>query len=282
MKNLLALTLGLCLCLGLLVSCGPKAPTGEQTGGEKTETKVIKVAATPAPHTGILEVAKEVLKEEGITLEISTMNDYKQPNFATESGDVMANYFQHIAYLDKFNEEEGTNLVNVAEIHYEPYGLYAGKTASVEALTPGATILVTNDVSNQARALSLLETQGLIKMKEGVGLDGVIADIVENKLNLKIMEMEAAQLPAALPTVDMAVINGNYAIDAGLSVDKDAVALEKADDSDIAAKYANVLVVKEGNENNELVLALKKALQSDRVREYITTTYADGSVVPLF
>lgn len=282
MKKLFALTLSLCLCLGLLASCSKKPAEGEQTGGNKTEEKIIKVAASPAPHAGILAVAKEILKEEGITLEIVEMNDYKQPNLATESGDVMANYFQHIAYLDNTNKTEGTHLVNVAEIHYEPYGLYPGKTASVDALKPGATILVTNDTSNQARALSLLETQGLIKMKEGVGLEGSILDIVENKLNLNIQEMEAAQLPAALPTVDMAVINGNYAIDAGLSVAKDAIAVEKASDSDTSAVYANVLVVKEGNENNELVLALKKALQSDEVREYIQTTYADGSVVPLF
>lgn len=273
MKKFLALALSLTLCLALLAACGQKP-----TEGDKVTT--ISVAASPAPHADILGVAKEVLAEEGITLEIKEFTDYIQPNMATESGDVMANYFQHVAYLDSFNEENGTHLVNVDAIHYEPYGLYPGKTASIADLAPGAQIAVSNDPSNEARALKLLEAQGLIKLAEGVGLSATILDIVENKLDMRFKEMEAAQLPSVLSSVDMAVINGNYAIQAGLSVDNNAVAAEEAN-SDAAAMYANILVVKEGNENNEAVQALVKALKSDKVRDFINATY-DGAVVPLF
>jgi D-methionine transport system substrate-binding protein len=278
MKKLLALVFSLTLCLSLLTACGNKDTEEPSTDGE-TETTTIKVAATPAPHAQILEVAKEVLAEEGINLEIVEFTDYVQPNMATESGDVMANYFQHIAYLDSFNADNGTHLVNVAEIHYEPYGLYPGKTATIDELSEGAKIAVPNDPSNEARALLLLEAEGLIKLKDGVGLKATKLD-VENPLKLDIVEMEAAQLPGALSSVDMAVINGNYAIEAGLSVAKDAVATEKAD-SEAAALYANILAVKEGNENNEAVQALVKALKSDKVRDYINENY-DGAVVPLF
>lgn len=279
MKKFLALTLSLVFCLALLAGCGQKAPAeGDAATGD---TKTIKVGASPAPHADILNVAKEVLAEEGITLEVVEFNDYVQPNMATESGDVMANYFQHIAYLDDFNVKNGTKLVNVAEIHYEPYGLYPGKTATIADLANGAQIAISNDPSNEARALRLLEAQGLIKLAEGVGLEATPLDIAENKLGLKFVEMEAAQLPGALSSVDMAVINGNYAIGAGLSVKNDAVAVEKNTDSEAAAKYANILVVKEGNENDPNVQALIKALKSDKVRDYINATY-DGSVVPLF
>lgn len=280
MRKLLALTLGAALCLALLAGCGKQATT-EGGDASKSEKLTIKVAATPAPHVDILKVAKEVLAEQNITLDIVEMNDYRQPNFATESGQVMANYFQHIAYMDKFNADDGTHLVNVAEIHYEPYGLYPGKTATIEALTPGAVIAVPNDPSNEARALRLLETQGLIKLKEGVGLEATKLDIAENKLNIDFQEMEAAQIPSVLSSVDMAIINGNYAIGAGLDVTKDAVLMEKNTDSESAALYANILAVKEGNEDKPEVKALIEALKSDKVRDYITETYA-GAVVPLF
>jgi len=273
MKKFLALTLSLTLCFTLLAACGQKP-------AEEAKVTTIKVAASPAPHAKILEVAKEVLAEQGINLEIVEFNDYIQPNMATDSGDVMANYFQHVAYLEDFNTKNGTKLVNVGAIHYEPYGLYPGKTATIADLAPGAKIAVSNDPSNEARALKLLEAQGLIKLAEGVGLEATPLDIVENKLDLKFVEMEAAQLPGALSSVDMAVINGNYAIDAGLSVAKDAIAVEDAN-SDAAALYANILVVKEGNENDENVQALVKALKSDKVRDFINETY-DGAVVPLF
>lgn len=278
MKKFLALTLSLVLCLALLAGCGQKAPAeGDAAAGEK---KVITVAATPAPHADILAVAKEVLAEEGITLDIKEFNDYVQPNMVTESGEVMANYFQHVAYLDSFNADKNTHLVNVGAIHYEPYGLYTGKTKTIAELPEGAKIAVSNDPSNEARALNLLEAQGIIKLADGVGLKATKLDIVENPKNVEIVEMEAAQLPKALSSVDMAVINGNYAIGAGLSVKNDAIAVEDAT-SDAAKLYANILVVKEGNEKNELVQALLKALQSDKVRDYIEKTY-DGSVVPLF
>lgn len=279
MKKFLALTLSLVLGLALLAGCGQKAPTeGNTTAGA---TKTIKVAASPVPHADILKVAGEVLATEGITLEVVEMSDYREPNFATESGDVTANYFQHIAYLEKFNKDESTHLVNVAEIHYEPYGLYPGKTKTIAELPEGAKIAVPNDPSNEARALRLLEAQGLITLKEGAGLEATALDIAEKKHNLEIVEMEAVQLPSALSSVDMAVINGNYAVGAGLNVTKDAIAIESNKDSKEAALYANVLVVKEGNEKNELVQALVKALKSDKVRDYINETY-DGSVVPLF
>lgn len=279
MKKFLALTLSLVLCLAILAGCGQKAPTEGNTppaGASKT----ITVAATPAPHADILAVAKEVLAAEGITLDIKEFNDYIQPNMATESGEVMANYFQHVAYLESFNADNKTRLVNVGAIHYEPYGLYTGKTKTVADLPNGAKIAVSNDPSNEARALMLLEAQGIFKLADGVGLKATKLDIVENPKNIEIVEMEAAQLPSALSSVDMAVINGNYAIGAGLSVKKDAIAVEDAT-SEAAKLYANILVVKEGNENNELVEALVKALKSDKVRDYINETY-DGAVVPLF
>lgn len=276
MKKFLALTLSLVFCLALMTGCTSKTPPAEPAGDATT----IKVAATPAPHAEILEVAKGILAEEGYNLEIVEFTDYIQPNLATESGDVDANYFQHVAYLNEFNPANNTHLVNAAEIHYEPYGLYPGKTASIEELSDGAQIAVPNDPSNEARALLLLEAQGIIKLEEGVGLAATALDIVENPKNVEIVEMEAASLPGALSSVDMAVINGNYAIGAGLSVSKDSVAVEDAN-SDAAALYANILVVKEGNENNEAIQALIQAMKSDEVRDFINSTY-DGAVVPLF
>lgn len=280
MKKFLALTLSLVFCVALLAGCTSKTPPAEPEGEDEGTATVIKVAASPAPHAEILEIAKGILAEEGITLEIVEFTDYIQPNLATESGDVDANYFQHIEYLNSFNPANNTHLVSAAEIHYEPYGLYPGKTAAIADLPEGAQIAVPNDPSNEARALLLLEAQGIIKLAEGVGLSATVLDIAENPKNVEIVEMEAASLPGALSSVDMAVINGNYAIGANLSVANDSVAVEDAD-SDAAALYANVLVVKEGNENNEAVQALIRALKSDAVRDFINSTY-DGAVVPLF
>lgn len=277
MKKKLAFLCCLALCFSAMAACSSSDDTASDDGAEAI---TVTVAATPAPHAEILEVAKEVLAEEGITLEIVEFNDYIQPNMATDSGDVMANYFQHIAYLESFNAENGTELVSVASIHYEPYGLYAGKVSSIEDLTDGAQIAVPNDPSNEARALLLLEAQGLITLADGVGLDATKLDIVENPLNIDIVEMEAAQLAGALSSLDMAVINGNYAIDAGLSVANDAVAIEDAG-SEAATLYANILVVDAGMEEDEGILALVDALMSDEVRDFIEATY-DGAVVPLF
>lgn len=239
----------------------------------------LTVAASPTPHAEILYKAAELLEEKGIELKVVEFTDYVQPNNVVESGQADANYFQHVPYLDDFNAQNGTHLVNVAEIHYEPFGIYPGKVASLEELADGAQIAVPNDGTNEARALILLEAQGLIKLREGAGMGAIKADIIENPKNLDIVEMEAAQLPRTLNSVDMAVINGNYALQAGLSVTEDAIASEDAE-SVGAQTYANVLVVKEGNEQNEGVLALIEVLKSEEIKAFILETYS-GSVVPL-
>ena len=266
MKKIIAVILSLTLALALF-------------GCSKTEDKVIKVGATPAPHAEILEVIKDALAEDGWTLEIVEFNDYVQPNHAVEDGELDANYFQHVLYLNGFNKDNGTHLVNAGGIHYEPFGIYAGKTASLDALADGAKIGVPNDATNEARALLLLEQEGLIKLKEGVGLEATKSDIVENPHNYEIVEIEAQLLPATLPDLDIAVINGNYAIDAGLKV-SEALAIESAEGT-ATEYYQNVIAVKEGNENSEKIQALLKALKSDAVKQYIQNTY-DGAVVPLF
>ena len=267
MKKIIAIILSLVLTLSLC-ACGGKS-----------DDKTIKVGATPAPHAEILEVIKEELAKEGWTLEIVEFNDYVQPNQAVEDGELDANYFQHVLYLNSFNADNGTHLVNAGGIHYEPFGIYAGKTASLDALADGAKIGVPNDATNEARALLLLEQEGLIKLKEGVGLDATKSDIIENPHNYEIVEIEAQLLPASLPDLDIAVINGNYAIDAGLKV-SEALAIEAADGA-ATEYYQNVIAVKEGNENSEKIQALLKALKSDAVKSYIESTY-DGAVVPLF
>ena len=267
MKKIIALVLTLTLVLALAACSG------------SADDKTIVVGATPAPHAEILEIAKEILAEEGYTLEIKEFDDYIIPNTSLEEGELDANYFQHITYLNNFNEENGTHLVSAAGIHYEPFGLYAGKTASLDALADGAQIAVPNDGTNEARALLLLEQEGLIKLKEGVGLAATKADIAENPHNYDIVETKAELLPTTLQDVDVAVINGNYAIDAGLKV-SEALAVENADGA-AAEAYVNVVAVKEGNENSEKIQALVKALQSEEVRTFIEETY-EGAVVPLF
>ena len=275
MKKIIALILALTLCLGL-AACKSDKP--DEPKGNDTEAVTLKVGASPAPHAEILEKAKELLADKGVNLEIVQFTDYVQPNNATEDGDVDANYFQHKPYMDNFNSENGTHLVSVANIHYEPFGLYPGKVKTIDELPEGAQIAVPNDGTNEARALLLIESCGLIKLKEGAGLEATKLDIVENTKKLDIVEMEAAQLPSVLDSVDMAVINGNYAIDAGLSVGKDAVATEDA--SGIAAEtYANIICVKEGNENNEAVKKLIEVLKSDEIKKFINEKY-DGAVVP--
>jgi D-methionine transport system substrate-binding protein len=266
MKKIIAIALALLSALSLM-ACGKKAET-------------LKVGASVTPHAEILKVAKDELAKEGITLEIVEFTDYVLPNTSLESGDLDANYFQHKPYLDTFNAEHGTNLVSVAAIHYEPFGIYAGKTASIEALQDGATISVPNDGSNEARALLVLEAQGLIKLKEGVGTTATVLDIAENPKNLNIIEMEAAQLAISLQDVDLAVINGNYALQAGLNAATDALATEDAN-SAAAQEYANILAVKAGNESDPRIAKLIVALESDAVRDYINNTYK-GAVVPLF
>ena len=289
MKKLLSLLLTGALAAGVLTGCGggttgtaetpdsgASSPAAETPAGE---TVTLRIGGTPAPHVEILEQVVPILAEQGITLEITTMNDYNTPNDAVEDGSLDANYFQHITYMNEYNESHGTHLVSVGEIHYEPFGLYAGKTASLDALQEGAQIAVPNDATNEARALLLLEQEGLITLAENAGITATVLDIVDNPLDLEIVEIEAAQLPARLPDVDMAVINGNYAIDAGLSV-ADALAIEDADGA-AAAAYVNVVAVKEGNENNEAILALVEALKSDEISSWMEETY-QGAVVPMF
>ena len=277
MKKFLALALAAVLAVGV-AACSSGETTTETT--ETKETVKIKVGATPAPHAEILEAVKETLAADGIELEIVEFNDYVIPNTATESGELDANYFQHQPYLTDFNAQNGTHLVSVASVHYEPFGIYGGKTKSLEELADGATIAVPNDGTNEARALMLLQAQGLITLKADAGFTATILDIESNPKNLDIKELEAAQLPRTLQDVDLAVINGNYAIEAGLNAGKDALAVEDAN-SEAAQTYANILVVKEGNEENEAVQALAKALLSETAKEFMNATY-EGAVLPMF
>lgn len=280
MKKYFSLVLAALLAVFALTGCSNASPDAETpSGSPEAEKIVIKVGASPSPHAEILEKVVDKLSEQGYTLDIIEYTDYVQPNLALEGGDLDANYFQHKPYLEDFNDKNGTHLVSVANIHYEPYGLYAGKTTSIDALKDGATIAVPNDASNEARALLLLEAAGLIKLKPDAGLLATVLDITENPKNLTILEIEAAQLPRSLQDVDLAVINGNYAIDAGLSI-ADALAVEDKD-SISAERYANILAVKEGNEEDPGIQALIAALQGEEVRTYIESTF-DGAVIPMF
>lgn len=273
MKKLFAILLVTALFCTALAGCGSSGNNSEEAA------KKLVVGATPAPHAEILEVAKEILAEQGIELEIKEFQDYVLPNTAVDTGEIDANYFQHQPYLDDFNAENGTNVVSVAKIHYEPFGVYAGKVDSLDKLTKGSKIAVPNDSTNEGRALQLLQQEGLIKLKDDAGLSAKPLDIVENPLDLEIVELDAAMVPKALQDVDVAVVNGNYAIESGLKV-SDALAVEAAD-SLAAETFANILCVKAGNEDNELVKALIDALKSDKVKEFIEKTY-DGAVVPVF
>lgn len=267
MKKLTALVLAVLLLLPALVSCGG------------TDANTIKVAATSTPHAEILEICKDAMAAKGYTLQIEVVSDYITPNDFTESGDVLANYFQHKPYLDDYNASNKAHLIPVAAVHYEPYCIYKGTVDSLAELEDGAAIAVPNDPSNEARALQLLAAQGLFTLREGAGLTATKNDIIDNPHNYDIREMEAALLPTVLDEVAVAVINGNYALGANLS-SEDAIASEDAA-SEAAQTFANVLVVKEGNENDPRVLALIEALLSDAVRDYITNTY-NGAVVPIF
>ena len=267
MKKIIAVILVLTLALAL-TACGGAA-----------EDKTIRVGTAPGPHPEILEFVKEALAKEGYTLEIVEFSDYILPNTSLSEGQIDANYFQHITYMNNFNVEYGLNMVSAAEIHYEPFGLYAGKTASIDALAEGAQIAVPNDATNEARALLLLEQEGLITLREGAGINATKSDIVENPLNLDIVETNAELLTSVLQDVDMAVINGNYAIAAGMKV-ADALAVEAADGT-AAEAYVNIVTVMEGHENDPKIQALVKVLTSEEVRAYIEQTWP-GAVVPLF
>ena len=267
----------LVLTLGILTACGGSSDSGS-AGGDSAD-KTIKVAASPTPHAEILNAISDELAAEGWTLEVIEFDDYVQPNVATTDGDVDANYFQHVPYLDEYNEQNGTDLVAVANVHYEAMGVYKGTKDSVDALEHRDKIGIPNDGTNGARALQLLEANGVLKLKEDAGVTATEQDIVENPKNLEIVPLEAATIPASLPDLALGVINYNYANGAGFTQD-DAVALETAD-SDAAETFVNVIVVNAGNENSEKTQALVKAVQSDTVKNFILDNY-NGLIQPKF
>ncbi|MCI6713727.1 MAG: MetQ/NlpA family ABC transporter substrate-binding protein [Lachnospiraceae bacterium] len=253
-----------------------EAATEEAAPAESKGT--ITVAASATPHAEILEQVKPILAEQGWDLEVTVFDDYVQPNLVVESGEFDANYFQHIPYLESFNEEQGTHLVNAGGIHYEPFGIYPGTKSDLTTLEKGDVIAVPNDTTNEARALLLLQDNGVITLKDGVGLEATVRDIVENPNEIEIQELEAAQVPRVIDEVAFVVLNGNYALEAGYNVVNDSIAYEKAD-SEAAKTYVNIIAVKEGNENNEGIVALVEALKSDEIKEYINNTYS-GGVIP--
>lgn len=275
----IAIALSLAACRGssnnAAQSAAPSAPAAENTANGKG---TITVAASPVPHAEILAKAAEILADQGWTLEVTDFDDYVQPNLVVDSGDFDANYFQHIPYLNNFNEERRTDLVNAGGIHYEPFGIYPGTKSSLSALTSGDTVAVPNDTTNEARALLLLEANGLIKLKDGAGLTATTLDIVDNPLNLQIQELEAAQVARVVGEVALVVLNGNYALKAGFSVARDSIAYETSD-SEAAATYVNVIAAKSGHENDEGIKALVDVLKSDAIKTYINETY-DGAVIP--
>ena len=238
----------------------------------------ITVAASPTPHAEILEQAKPLLEKQGYTLDIKVFEDYVQPNKVVDSGEMDANYFQHIPYLENFNEENGTDLVNAGGIHYEPMGIFPGTKSSLDDVEEGDTIALPNDPTNEARALLLLQDNGLLTLKSDAGINATVNDIEENPHDLKFQELEAAQVARVKDEVAYMVINGNYAIQAGFSVAKDALAYETSD-SKAAQTYVNVIAVKSGNENSDKIKALVGVLQSDEIKQFINDTY-DGAVVP--
>ncbi|CDC68509.1 MULTISPECIES: MetQ/NlpA family ABC transporter substrate-binding protein [environmental samples] len=280
-KKFLSLILVLALSASL-TACGSSDTTEKTDGtdtGDTAETVTLKVAASPTPHAEILEQVKPILAEQGIDLVITEYGDYVVPNTAVDEGDEDANYFQHTPYLEQFNEENGTDLVSAGKIHYEPMGVYAGKTTSLEDLPDGATIAVPNDATNEARALQLLAAQGLIEIDPDAGLNATPNDITSNPKNLEFTELDASMIPNTIDEFDLNVINSNYALQAGLNPAEDALASEDAD-SDAAQTYANIIAVKAGHENDPAIVALVDALHSDEIQEFINTTY-QGSVLPI-
>lgn len=280
LKAVLALAFAFVM-VAALAGCGGQSAEESTSASESgssaatSEDKTIVVGASPSPHAEILAAAEDVLAEEGWTLEIVEYSDYIQPNVALESGDLDANYFQHNQYLENYNAENGTDLVNAGNIHFEPMTLYAGKTASVDELPDGAQIAVPSDASNEARALLVLQEQGIITLAEGAGLEATPNDIVDNPKNVQIVEAEAAALPRMLEDADMAVINGNYALSSGLDQSL-VVATEQNPEAE--STYPNVIAVRAGDENSEKTQALVKALTSDTVRQYIEETYGDAVI----
>ncbi|MGB0989842.1 methionine ABC transporter substrate-binding protein [Arcobacter sp. F155] len=267
LKNILKLALLGAVALGFVACTGSEEPKEEAK-------KVIKVGATPVPHSEILEVVKPLLKAKGYELEIVEFTDYVTPNIAVDEGQLDANFFQHTPYLVEFNKSKNTKLVKTVNVHLEPMGLYSNKIKSLDELADGATIAVPNDPTNGSRALDVLVKEGLLKFKD-VQFKTAI-DIIENPKNLKIKELDAPQLPRVLDEVDAAIINTNYALAADLNPTKDALVIESKD-----SPYANILVVREGNENKDYIKALDEVLTSKEVKEFIATKYK-GSIVEAF
>ena len=288
-KKILAGLLTTTFTVAALTACGSAANTNTATTDEATgeaeetveaasvELTTIKVAASATPHAEILEFAAPLLEAKGYKLDVTVFDDYVQPNLVVESGEFDANYFQHVPYLDSFNEEQGTHLVDAGDIHYEPFGIYPGTKASLDDVADGDVIAIPNDTTNEARALLLLQDNGLLKLKDGAGLTATINDIVENPKNIEFQELEAAQVARVKDEVAFVVLNGNYALEAGFSVANDSIAYESSD-SEAAKTYVNIIAVEEGNENNEAIKALVDVLKSDDVKKFITDNY-DGAVV---
>lgn len=274
-KKILALALAGVLVVGALTGCGSSK---SESSEKKTDDKKITVAASATPHAEILEEAKTLLKDKGYELEVKVFDDYVQPNNVVESGEFDANYFQHVPYLEQFNEEKGTHLVVAGKIHYEPFGIYPGTKKDLKDIAKGDKIAVPNDTTNEARALLLLQDNGIIKLKDGAGIKATVNDIEENPNNIEIVELEAAQVPRVVNEVAYVVLNGNYALEANYTVKKDALAYEKSD-SEAAKTYVNVIAVKEGNENSDKIKALVDVLKSDDIKDFINENY-DGAVIP--
>ena len=272
-KRILALALAGVLVVGALTGCG----SGSKDSKKDSDDKKITVAASATPHAEILEEAKALLKEKGYDLEVKIFDDYVQPNNVVESGEFDANYFQHVPYLEQFNKEKGTHLAVAGKIHYEPFGIYPGTKKDLKDIAKGDKIAVPNDTTNEARALLLLQDNGIIKLKDGAGIDATVNDIAENPYNIEIVELEAAQVPRVVNETAFVVINGNDALEADYTVKKDALAYEKSD-SEAAKTYVNVIAVKEGNENSDKIKALVDVLKSDTIKKFIDEKY-NGAVI---
>lgn len=283
MKNksivlILALILALSACQNTATDDSYKQnqPSNEATGNHSMDKVSLKVGATPVPHAEILNLVKPMLEAEGVTLEVVELTDYVIPNTSLNDKQIDANFFQHMPYLEEFNQQNKMNLVSVAKIHVEPMGAYSFKIKSKDEIVDGAVVAVPNDATNEGRALLLLQAQGLIKLKDQTGLSQTPADIVENPKNLKFEELEAATLPRVLPDVDFAIINTNYALEAGFNPNKDALFMEGSE-----SPYANILVTREDNKEDEAIQKLIKALQSQEVKTFLEEKY-QGAVVPVF
>ena len=273
-----AVVAGLALAL---TACGGSGSStaATTTASSDSSDNVITVGASPSPHAEILDAIKDELASEGYELKVVEYNDYVQPNVALSDGDLDANYFQHLPYLENYNEENGTDLVSAAAVHFEPMGLYAGKSSDINNVPDGAKIAVPSDATNEARALLLLQDQGVIKLKDGVGLEATANDIEENPHNIELVEVEAAAVARTLEDADFGVINGNYALSAGL--DTSATLASEGADSEAAQTYANIVAVRNGDEESDKTKALVKALTSETARKFIEEQY-QGSVIPVF